>query len=84
MPSLSPLLSKYTRVATTVVFPCGSAGKESTCNVGDLGSILGREDPPEEGMATHSSILAWGIHMDRGAWWATVHGIATSQTRLSN
>ena len=29
---------------------------------------LGREDPLEEGMATHSSILAWGIPMDRGAW----------------
>ena len=35
---------------------------------------LGWEDPLEEGMETHSSILAWRIHMDRGAWWATVHG----------
>ena len=35
--------------------------------------FLGREDPLEEGMATHSSILAWRIPMDRGAWWATVH-----------
>ena len=34
------------------------AGKESTCNVGDLGSIPGFEDPLEKGMATHSSILA--------------------------
>ena len=39
----------------------GSAGKESTCNVGDLGSILGWEDPLEKGKATHSSILAWRI-----------------------
>ena len=31
---------------------------------------LGWEDPLEEGMATHSSILAWRIPMDRGAWWA--------------
>ena len=31
---------------------------------------LGREDPLEEGMATHFSILAWTIPMDRGAWWA--------------
>ena len=38
------------------------------------------KDPPEEGMATHSSILAWRILMDRGAWWATVHGVAKSQT----
>ena len=35
---------------------------------------LGWEDPLEEGMATHSSILAWRIPMDREAWWATVHG----------
>ena len=41
------------------------------------------EDPLEEGMITHSSILAWRIPMDRGAWKATVHGVAKSQTRLS-
>ena len=40
------------------------------------------KDPLEEGMATHSSILAWRISMDRGAWRATVHGAAKSQTRL--
>ena len=40
------------------------------------------EDPLEEEMATHSSILSWRIPMDRGAWWATVHGVAKSQTRL--
>ena len=49
-------------------------------NVGDLGPSLGWEDPLEEGMATHSSILAWRIPMDRGAWWAAVHGVAKSQT----
>ena len=37
---------------------------------------LGWEDPLEEGMATHSSILAWRIPVDRGAWRATVHGVA--------
>ena len=41
---------------------------------------LGREDPLEKGMATHSPILAWRIPMDRGAWPATVHRIARSQT----
>ena len=41
---------------------------------------LGREDPVEEGMATHSSILAWRNPMDRRAWWATVHGVTKSQT----
>ena len=39
---------------------------------------LGWEDYLEEGMATHSSILAWRNPMNRGAWWATVHGIAES------
>ena len=37
---------------------------------------LGWEDPLEEGMATHSSILAWRISLDRGPWWATVHWAA--------
>ena len=42
---------------------------------------LGPEDSLEDGMATHSSILAWRIPVDRGAWRATVRGIAKSQTR---
>ena len=42
-------------------FPGGSNSKESACNVGDLGSIPGQEEPLEKGMATHSSILAWRI-----------------------
>ena len=37
---------------------------------------LGWKDPLEKGMATPSSIFAWRISMDRGAWWATVHGVA--------
>ena len=45
---------------------------------------LSWEDPLEEGMATHSSILACRIPMDTGAWWATVHGVAKSRTRLSD
>ena len=40
-------------------FPGGSDGKESACNVGDLDSILGQEDPLEKRMATLFSILAW-------------------------
>ena len=43
---------------------------------------LGQEDPLEEGMATHSSILAWRIPMDRGAWWATIHKVTKSWARL--
>ena len=45
---------------------------------------LGQEDPLMEEMATHSSILSWKNPMDRGAWWATVHGFAKSQTWLSD
>ena len=45
---------------------------------------LDQEVPLKEGIATHSSILAWRISMDRGAWWATVHEVAKSRTRLSN
>ena len=37
---------------------------------------LGREDPLEEGMATHFSILSWRISIDRGAWGTTVHRVA--------
>ena len=45
---------------------------------------LGREDPLEEGIATYSSILAWRIPMDRGAWLAVVHRVAKSRTQLSD
>ena len=45
---------------------------------------LGWEDPLEEGMATHSSILAWRIPMNRGAWWVTDHGVPKSQKWLSD
>ena len=43
---------------------------------------LGQEDPLEEGMTTHSSILAWRIPMDRGVWRATVYRVTQSWTRL--
>ena len=59
--------------------------KSPPANAGDARNVhlsLGQEDPLEEGMATHSSILAWRIPMHRGAWWATVHRVAKSQTRL--
>ena len=45
---------------------------------------LGWEGPLEEGMATHSGVLAWRIPMDKGAWRATVHAVAKSQTQLSD
>jgi len=41
---------------------------------------LGWEDLLEKGTATHSSILAWRIPMDRGVWWSIVHGVAKNRT----
>jgi len=58
--------------------PGGSGGKESVCDVGDLGSIPSLEDPLEKEMAAHSNILAWSIPVDKGAWRATVYGVAES------
>ena len=46
--------------------------------------FLGREDPLEKELATHSSILAWRIPMDRGGWQATVYGVTKNQTQLSH
>ena len=59
-------------------FPGGSDGKESACNAGHVGLIPESGRSPGEGMVTHSSILAWRIPKDRGAWWVTVHGVAKS------
>ena len=50
-------------------------------NAGDAGSTPGQEDPLEEEMATHCCL---GNPMDRGAWRATVHGVAKNQTQLSD
>ena len=65
-------------------FPGGSDGKESACSAEDLSSIPGIGRSPGGGQATHSSIFAWRMPMDRGAWRATVHGVAKSQTQLSD
>jgi len=63
-------------------FPGGLDGKESACNAGDLGLIpgLGRCAGEGNGMATHSSLLAWRIPTDRGAWWAAVHEMTKNRT----
>ena len=58
--------------------PGGSDGKESACNVGDLGSILALGRSPEEGNGNPLQYSCLGNPMDRGACWATVHGFAES------
>ena len=72
-------------VATTFMgFPGGSAGKESACKAGDLGSIpgLGRSPGGRHGNPLQYSRLE--NPTDRGARQATVHGVTNSQTRLSD
>ena len=65
-------------------FPGTSDGKESVCNVEDLGLTPGLGRSPGGGLATHSCILSWRIPVDRGAWQATVLGVTKSQTLVSN
>ena len=64
-------------------FPSGSDGKEFACNAGDLASIpgLGRFPGERNGYSLQYSCL--GSPMDRGTWWATVHGVAKRQSQLS-
>ena len=60
-------------------FPCGSAGKESTCNAGDLGSVPGLGRPPGEGKVYPLQYSGLENSMD-----CIVHGVAKSQTWLSD
>ena len=68
----------------TLSFPGGSDGKESACNVGDLSLIPGSGKPSGEGNDYPLQYSFLENSMDRGAWWATVHGVTKSQTRLSD
>ena len=65
-------------------FPCSSVGKASACSAGDLGLIprLGRS--PGEGNGNPLQYACLENPMDRGAWWAAVHGVAKSGARLSD
>ena len=58
--------------------------KASACNVGDLGSIPGSRRPTGEGNGNPLQYSCLENPMDRGAWWATVHGVAKSRTQLSD
>ena len=59
-------------------FPGGSDGKESACNRGDLGLIPGSGRSPGKGNGYPLQYSCLENSMDRGAWWATVHGVAKS------
>ena len=68
----------------TAVFPGGSEVKASACNAGDLGLIPGLGRSPGEGNGNPLQYSCLENPMDGGAWWATVHGVAKSRTRLSD
>ena len=64
-------------------FPGGLDSKESACSAGDTGSIPGSGRSPEEGNGYPLQYSCLENPMDRGAWWATVHGVTKSQTWLA-
>ena len=74
----------FTPTKINVGLPGGSNGKESACNVGDLGLIPGSGRSPGEGNGSPLQYSCLENSMDRGAWQAPVHGVANSQTRLSD
>ena len=61
-------------------FPGGSEGKQSACNAGDTGSIPDWGRSPGEGNGNPFQYSCLENSMNRGAWWATVHGVTKSQT----
>ena len=65
-------------------FPGGSEVKASACSAGDLASIPGSGSSPGEGNVTPLQYSWLEKPMDGGAWWATVHGVEKSRTRLSH
>ena len=71
------------RCTLTEGFPGGSDGKASACNAGDPGLIPGSGRSPGEGNGNPLQHSCLENPMDGGAWWATVHGVAKGQTRLS-
>ena len=68
----------------TYIFPGGSEGKASACNAGDSGSIPGSGRSPGVGNGNPLQYSCLENPMDREAWWATVHRVSKSQTRLSD
>ena len=77
-------LSNFSVLSISLGFPGDSDSKESACNGGDLGSILGLGRSPGEGHGHSLQYSCLENPMDGGAWRATVHGVAKSQAWLSN
>ena len=67
-----------------VAFPGGSDSKESACIAGDPSSVSGLGRSPGEGNGNPLQYSCLENPMDRGAWWATVHVVVKSRTRLSD
>ena len=63
-------------------FPCSSVNKESACSAGDLGSIPGLGRSPGEGNGNPLQYPCLENLMDRGAWWAVVHGVTKITAKL--
>ena len=74
------LIAQLVKNPPMLGFPGGSDGKESSCNAGDLASIPGLGRSPGEGNGYPLQYSGLENSTDRGAWKATVHGVAKSQT----
>ena len=84
-----PALKEYheemaSGLGITKGFPGGSEVKASACNVGDLGSIPGSGRSPGDGNGNPLQYSCLENPMDGRAWWATIHGVEKSWTRLSD
>ena len=74
--------TEFVSMLTLTTVPGGSKGTESACSMGDPGLISGSGRSPGGGNGNSLQCSCLGNPMDRGAWWATVRGVAKSQTRL--
>ena len=80
----SPVRLACPRETQANTFSGGANGKESACNAGDLGSVPGVGSSPGEGNGNPLQDSCLENSMGRGAWQATVHGVAKSQTQLND
>ncbi|XDA71135.1 hypothetical protein R6Z07F_001490 [Ovis aries] len=78
------ILPKYKDFRAQVRLPWWLSGKDSDCEAGDLGFSPGSGRSPGKGNGNPLQYSCLGNPMERGAWWATVHGVAKSHTRLSD